>query len=162
MRGKGNLSEERFPFPRTPNPSKNFRPVGRKRGRRFPLQYENFHTARRGIRSRAGGRYKSLGKMRGGEPGEGRRNPFFRRLPSPLPRALSPHPPKTFGFIESLSGSVIGRRRLSGARRSMSFFRTSRGTYQQWRESPFVPPLALFLRSVFSFLFLSSRASKCR
>ena len=36
------------------------------------------------------------------------------------------------------------------------------GTYQQWRESPFVPPLALFLRSVFSFLFLSSRASKCR
>ena len=67
-----------------------------------------------------------------------------------------------FGLIESLSGSVAGRRRLSGTRRGVSFLRTSRGMYQQWRESPFAPTLALFLRPVFSFLFLSSRASGCR
>ncbi|WP_232281246.1 hypothetical protein, partial [Bilophila sp. 4_1_30] len=38
-------------------------------------------------------------------------------LPSPLPRTPSPHPPKTFDFIESLfgSGSIFSVCRESGA-----------------------------------------------
>ena len=37
----------------------------------------------------------------------------------------------------------------------MSFFRTSRGTYQQWRESPFVPPLALSLIHIYAVVLMS-------
>jgi len=41
---------------------------------------------------------ESLGKMRGGGPGEGRRKPFSIKVPSPLPHTPSSHPPKIFDW----------------------------------------------------------------